>query len=152
MLQIWLVRNLRAFKKNDGFKNSRFSRSDRLVPFGLGRRYCMGEQLARNEIFIFLADLLQQRRCGAIGLDVFRWIHINSDGFRWIHIHPDGFIKSFLRFLPPLHHAGPDIENFTSTLTTIPGYYTLLSCTVLHCSVLYCTVLYCTALHCTARH
>lgn len=74
------------FLSTDG----RFSRSERLVPFGLGRRYCMGEQLARNEIFIFLADLLQQRR-----------------------------------FLPPLHYAGPDPENFTSELTTIPGDFHL---------------------------
>ena len=62
-----------------------------MVPFGLGRRYCMGEQLARNKIFIFLADLLQQRRCGAIGPDGFRWINICPDEFRWINIGPDGF-------------------------------------------------------------
>ena len=107
-----------------------------MVPFGLGRRYCMGEQLARNEIFIFLADLLQQRRCGAIssdgfsliniGPDGFRWSNIGPDGFRWINIGPAGFFHFFRRFLPPLHHAGPDPENFTSELTTIPGYYTAL--------------------------
>ena len=31
----------------------RFLKNERLVPFGLGRRNCMGEILARNEVFIF---------------------------------------------------------------------------------------------------
>ena len=44
----------------------RYMKNERLIPFGVGRRYCMGEQLARNEIFIFLADLLQQLRWGEI--------------------------------------------------------------------------------------
>ena len=41
---------------------SRFVKNERLVPFGHGRRYCMGEILARNEIFIFTVDLLQSRK------------------------------------------------------------------------------------------
>ena len=32
------------------------------MPFGVGRRYCMGELLARNEVFIFTVDLLQNRK------------------------------------------------------------------------------------------
>ena len=40
----------------------RFVKNERLVPFGLGRRYCMGEILARNEVFIFTVDLLQSRK------------------------------------------------------------------------------------------
>ena len=40
----------------------RFVKNERLVPFGLGRRYCMGEILARNEVFIFTVNLLQSRK------------------------------------------------------------------------------------------
>jgi len=39
--------------------NGRFIKNERVVPFGLGKRSCMGELLARNEIFIFVVDLLQ---------------------------------------------------------------------------------------------
>ena len=40
----------------------RFAKNERLVPFGLGRRYCMGEILARNEVFIFTVNLIQSRK------------------------------------------------------------------------------------------
>ena len=33
-----------------------------MVPFGIGKRYCMGELLARNEVFLFTSDLLQKIR------------------------------------------------------------------------------------------
>jgi len=40
----------------------RFIKDERLIPFGLGRRSCIGEELARNQIFLFLGSLLQQLR------------------------------------------------------------------------------------------
>jgi len=43
-------------------EDGRYIKNERVIPFGIGRRHCMAEQLARNEIFIFLADLLQQLR------------------------------------------------------------------------------------------
>ena len=35
-------------------------KSERLIPFGIGKRTCMGELLARNEIFLFTVNLIQQ--------------------------------------------------------------------------------------------
>merc|ERR1712080_293991 len=35
---------------------------EQFVPYGLGRRVCMGESLARNELFIFLATLVKHLR------------------------------------------------------------------------------------------
>ena len=37
----------------------RFVKNDRLIPFGIGKRVCMGELLARNEIFLFTVNLIQ---------------------------------------------------------------------------------------------
>ena len=33
-----------------------------MIPFGIGKRICMGELLARNEIFLFTVNLLQNIR------------------------------------------------------------------------------------------
>ena len=34
----------------------RFVKSERVIPFSIGKRYCMGELLARNEVFIFFVS------------------------------------------------------------------------------------------------
>jgi len=40
-------------------QDGRFLKNDRLIPFGIGKRVCMGELLARNEIFLFTVNLIQ---------------------------------------------------------------------------------------------
>ena len=35
----------------------RYIKSERVIPFSIGKRYCMGELLARNEVFIFFVSL-----------------------------------------------------------------------------------------------
>ena len=37
-----------------------FVKSKHVIPFSIGPRHCLGEQLARMEIFIFLVSLLQK--------------------------------------------------------------------------------------------
>ncbi len=57
------------FPECDAFKPDRFldedglfQRDERNVFFGLGKRRCPGELLARAELFLFLASLMQQFR------------------------------------------------------------------------------------------
>ena len=46
--------------------NGRFYHPDYFVPFGHGRRICMGEPLAKNEIFIFFVTLVQRLRVQSV--------------------------------------------------------------------------------------
>ncbi|XP_047510648.1 cytochrome P450 18a1-like [Pieris napi] len=39
-------------------ENNRLSLPDHFIPFGVGRRICLGEQLARMELFIFFSNLM----------------------------------------------------------------------------------------------
>ncbi len=49
------------FLENDG-KKQKAVRPERLVPFGFGKRVCMGQLLAKAELFMFTVFLIQARR------------------------------------------------------------------------------------------
>ena len=40
-------------------KDGRFRASDRVVPFGIGKRACLGQSLAEKQFYIFFAGILQ---------------------------------------------------------------------------------------------
>lgn len=59
-----------VFERPRDFRPERFldertgepRRYEQFIPFGLGRRACLGEHLARMELFLFLANLLNRYR------------------------------------------------------------------------------------------
>ncbi|XP_039250594.2 cytochrome P450 2U1-like isoform X2 [Styela clava] len=40
--------------------NGRFVNNDHLLPFGIGSRQCIGEQIARMQLFMFLTNIVQK--------------------------------------------------------------------------------------------
>ena len=42
--------------------NFSYEKNERIIPFGVGKRNCMGELLARNEVFLFTVNLVQKIR------------------------------------------------------------------------------------------
>jgi len=40
--------------------DGKFFKNERIIPFGIGKRSCMGELLARNEILLFTVNLIQK--------------------------------------------------------------------------------------------
>lgn len=41
-------------------ENGKVKKHEYLVPFGIGKRICMGDTLAKNQLFIFFARILQR--------------------------------------------------------------------------------------------
>ena len=41
-------------------ENGKYKKNDQVVPFGIGKRVCMGDTLAKNEMFIFFVRMLQR--------------------------------------------------------------------------------------------
>jgi len=65
----------------ESFRPERFldgGKREQFVPFGMGKRICMGESLARNELFIFSTLILQNFKIGlAVG-------HERPDPEKWV--------------------------------------------------------------------
>lgn len=68
MANIWAVHNdPKLWKNPEKFDPERFLdeqgnfiKSNHTIPFGVGPRHCLGEQVARMEVFIFLIGLVQR--------------------------------------------------------------------------------------------
>lgn len=64
---LWSVhRDPNIWEKPDEFQPSRFLdekgqliKKEAFIPFGMGKRVCMGEQLAKMELFLIFASLMQ---------------------------------------------------------------------------------------------
>ena len=41
-------------------ENGKFKNNERVIPFGIGKRYCLGHSLAEKEFFLFFTGLLQK--------------------------------------------------------------------------------------------
>ncbi len=62
------MRDERYFPNADQFNPDRFiddkdgslKKCDQLIPFGVGKRQCVGESLARMELFLVFANLMQR--------------------------------------------------------------------------------------------
>ena len=64
---ISVMHNSKHFPDPDTFKPERFLDNDgrykednHVIPFGIGRRYCLGQSLAQKEFFLFLVGILQK--------------------------------------------------------------------------------------------
>ena len=41
-------------------EEGKYKHDDRVIPFGVGKRYCLGQTLAEKEVFLFLVGMLQK--------------------------------------------------------------------------------------------
>ncbi|EYC29119.1 hypothetical protein Y032_0006g2798 [Ancylostoma ceylanicum] len=59
-----LLSDEKHFKDPSNFDPSRYFKMDRLdqhvIPFGIGKRSCLGESLARAELYLIIGNLLQR--------------------------------------------------------------------------------------------
>ncbi|CAG9856915.1 unnamed protein product [Phyllotreta striolata] len=59
-------KNPEAFEPERFLSNGKISLPDNFIPFGLGKHRCLGESMARANVFLFLAALLQKFDFGIV--------------------------------------------------------------------------------------
>ena len=64
MLDPSVFKNPKKFDPERFISNGEIKKYDQFVPFGIGKRACMGESLAKHEIFIFFVMILQKLKIG----------------------------------------------------------------------------------------
>ncbi|KAL6737574.1 hypothetical protein Aduo_011205 [Ancylostoma duodenale] len=66
-----LLSDQEHFKNPNNFDPSRYFKIDGLdrhvVPFGIGKRSCLGESLARAELYLIIGNLLQRYKISHVG-------------------------------------------------------------------------------------
>ncbi|KAI6184581.1 hypothetical protein M3Y97_00611700 [Aphelenchoides bicaudatus] len=55
-----LFPNPEVFNPERFFENGKLANTEKVLPFSLGKRQCIGEQIARAELFLFVANILSQ--------------------------------------------------------------------------------------------
>jgi len=63
----WIMNDPAHWEQPEAFRperfldaEGRFRKNERCIPFLIGKRYCLGQQLAQHELFLFLTGLLQK--------------------------------------------------------------------------------------------
>lgn len=64
----WIMNDPAHWEQPEAFRperfldaaTGRFRKNERCIPFLIGKRYCLGQQLAQHELFLFLTGLLQK--------------------------------------------------------------------------------------------
>ncbi|KHJ84577.1 hypothetical protein OESDEN_15707 [Oesophagostomum dentatum] len=66
-----LLSDPKYFEDPDKFDPSRYLKEQRLdqhvIPFGIGKRSCLGESLARAELYLIIGNLLQRYQLSSVG-------------------------------------------------------------------------------------
>ena len=71
-------------------ENGQFVQNDRVTPFGIGKRICLGQSLAEKEFYLFCAGIMQQFK-----------VQKDENNPPPSYDFNDNFPKGILRSIPP---------------------------------------------------